>query len=75
MISVRDISEQKDIKKALKQMKWLNHMDQTITHEMISPLLCITTFVDRIIKQASNIKDNSVNKELEIIKYAKIVLK
>jgi signal transduction histidine kinase len=54
MVSIRDISKLRSLELAEIKNGYLNMLTSTITHELMTPLNCILTFANTIIKRVTD---------------------
>jgi signal transduction histidine kinase len=54
MLTIRDISKLRDLEKAESKNAYMNALNATVTHELITPLICILTFANGILKAVSD---------------------
>ena len=50
MLTIRDLTKEEDLCEALQEMKWLKHLNNIVSHEMITPLNCLSKIIENIVE-------------------------
>lgn len=72
MLTIRDLSKIRDLKQEKMQNQYLNMLNATVSHEVMSPLNCIQTFAKNL---EQNLPKSTSRNQAQMIYYAAGLMK